>query len=182
MNSSFKVTYAISGNCRFYFPWRNRTLSVWDSKLSCHTEVPWSFKFVNWKCGVFMFTLASRVNSGEANSVCRSLLVDFFCWPSTYFLVSISARTNSFHSTFSKEKPFWTMQHNFWNKLVQSKAKCDVSGPSERSICRSGLQNMGRSGTNQNAPFPSWTRKPYNKWGIGWPKDGSLRHSTGQTS
>ena len=36
MISSFKVTYAISVNCRFYFPWRNRTLSVWDSKLFCH--------------------------------------------------------------------------------------------------------------------------------------------------
>ena len=36
MSSSFKVTYAISVNCRSYFPWRNRTLSVWDSKLSRH--------------------------------------------------------------------------------------------------------------------------------------------------
>ena len=33
INSYFKVAYPISVNCRFYFPWRNRTLSVWDSKV-----------------------------------------------------------------------------------------------------------------------------------------------------
>ena len=31
-------------------------------------------------------------DSGEANSVCRSLLVDFFCWPNTYCVAFILAK------------------------------------------------------------------------------------------
>ena len=40
-------------------------------------------------------------NTCEANSVCHSLLSDFFCSPSTYFLTYISACTNLFRFTFS---------------------------------------------------------------------------------
>ena len=51
------------------------------------------------------------------------------------------------------------MQHNFWNKfIVQSKTKRDVSGPSAGPDWKI----LTGSGTNQNAPFPSWTGKPYN--------------------
>ena len=71
----------------------------------------WSFitairttQYMNRKCGVFMFTLASRVTLGEANSVCRSLLV---AYPACiFFLVSISARTNSSIQLFLKRNLF----------------------------------------------------------------------------
>ena len=72
--------------------------------------------------------LLQEFNLGKANSFSRSLLVDFLCWPSTYFLAHISARTNFFHSTFSKNNLFgWC--NTIWNKLVHSKTECDVSGP-----------------------------------------------------
>ena len=39
-------------------------------------------KLTNWKGGVFMFTLqVQEFNSGEANSVCRSLHIDSFAVP-----------------------------------------------------------------------------------------------------
>ena len=63
-----------------------------------------------------MFTPVSSKSltaSGEANSVCHLLLCDFFCWPSKYFLASISAQTNLFHSTFSNWWKLWTVRMNF---------------------------------------------------------------------
>ena len=186
MNTFFKVTYAISVNSRrFYFPWRNRTLSVWDSKIfrrkfrevlnsghgrfqliclspcyvlpsldyfPCRTttyllarlealtickNISDSFifvlnKLVNWECGVFMFTLAARVNSGEAKLVCRSFLVGFLCWPRTYFVPSISARTYIFHSTFSNWWNLFTVIMNFFYTFSHKRARIELEIEKEK--------------------------------------------------
>ena len=82
---------------------------------------------------VYVYSFKSLIRAKRIQFASHCSL-NYFYWPSTYFLVSISAHTNSFHSTFSKEKHFWTMQHSFWNTLVQSKTAWRERSPSERSI------------------------------------------------
>ena len=46
-----------------------------------------------WCLCIYVNSSIRKFNSGETNSVCRWLLGDFLCWPSTYFLDAITART-----------------------------------------------------------------------------------------
>ena len=89
-------------------------------------NAPWFIRFVlhlinselKMRC-LYVSTPVSRksLTSGEANSVCHLFPCDFFCWPSKYFLASISAQ-NLFHSTFSNWGKLWTVRMNFSSAYI----------------------------------------------------------------
>ena len=72
---------------------------------------------------LYVYISCKRLTSCEANSVCRSLLCDFFYWTSTHFSASISVRTFvSFIFFYWNWWKLWTVRI-IWKKFAHKRTR-----------------------------------------------------------